>query len=135
MQTKRDYAISLGLARPGSRGRLSREANIAIEKALKEGKVFRDAGSIQSGGADGNTDDAVVSAAGDTAVTYKTIPEFEINHQQDKVWGVDRSGRTPIVIAFCSCNACGRAIKYCLHETPKLPSWIDSETYMEKPRV
>jgi hypothetical protein len=37
--TPREYAISLGLAKPG-RGRLSREAHAAIEKAKTEGMTF-----------------------------------------------------------------------------------------------
>lgn len=39
MTTRREYAISLGLASPG-RGRMSREANAAIAKAEAEGTVF-----------------------------------------------------------------------------------------------
>lgn len=42
MPTKREYAISLGLAKDG-RGRLSREAHAAIEKAISEGMTFDDA--------------------------------------------------------------------------------------------
>jgi hypothetical protein len=41
MTTRREYAISLGLATPG-RGRMSREAHAAIEEAEAEGKVFSD---------------------------------------------------------------------------------------------
>lgn len=43
MQTKREYAASLGLAVAGARGRLSREAHAAIEKAISEGMTFSDA--------------------------------------------------------------------------------------------
>src|SRR5665647_1128847 len=39
MTTKREFAISLGLAQPG-RGRLSREANAAIDLAAAGGRVF-----------------------------------------------------------------------------------------------
>lgn len=42
MQTKREYAASLGLAVAGARGRLSREAHAAIEKAISEGMTFSD---------------------------------------------------------------------------------------------
>lgn len=42
MGTKREYAISLGLAVPG-RGRLSREAHAAIAKAESNGMTFDDA--------------------------------------------------------------------------------------------
>jgi len=46
MQTKREYAASLGLAQAGARGRLSREAHAAIEKAIAEGMQFSDANKI-----------------------------------------------------------------------------------------
>jgi hypothetical protein len=39
MQTEREYAISLGLAKP-TRGRLSREAKAAIAKAKADGMQF-----------------------------------------------------------------------------------------------
>lgn len=42
MTTKREYAASLGLAVAGARGRLSREAHSAIEKAISEGMTFDD---------------------------------------------------------------------------------------------
>lgn len=42
MGTKREYAASLGLAVAGARGRLSREAHAAIEKAISEGMTFDD---------------------------------------------------------------------------------------------
>lgn len=41
MQTRREYAISLGLAKP-TRGRMSREANAAIDKAIAKGMQFSD---------------------------------------------------------------------------------------------
>ena len=41
MTTKKEYAISLGLAKPG-RGRMSLDAHKAIDKAISEGVVFTD---------------------------------------------------------------------------------------------
>lgn len=41
MTTKREYAVSLGLAKEG-RGKLSRDAHAAIDKAEAEGTVFTD---------------------------------------------------------------------------------------------
>lgn len=41
MQSRRDYAVSLGLAKPG-RGRMSAAAHEAINKALSEGMRFSD---------------------------------------------------------------------------------------------
>lgn len=45
MKTKREYAISLGLAKEG-RGRLSREAHAAIAKAESEGVKFAESGPV-----------------------------------------------------------------------------------------
>ena len=42
METRRQYAARLGLAQPGARGRLSKEAHSAINKALAEGMRFSD---------------------------------------------------------------------------------------------
>ena len=40
MGTRREYAASLGLAIAGARGRLSREANAACDKAIADGTTF-----------------------------------------------------------------------------------------------
>lgn len=42
MQTKREYAASLGLAKLGVRGKLSRDAHAAIDKARDNGVTFSD---------------------------------------------------------------------------------------------
>jgi hypothetical protein len=42
MQTRRDYAASLGLAKAGARGKFSNEAKAAIAKAEAEGVKFSD---------------------------------------------------------------------------------------------
>lgn len=47
MQTRREYAIGLGLAKP-TRGRMSREANEAINKAIAEGMQFSDMPGVKS---------------------------------------------------------------------------------------
>lgn len=48
MGTRRDYAASLGLAIAGARGRLSREANTACDKAEAEGTVFTGAAPVKA---------------------------------------------------------------------------------------
>lgn len=45
MQTRREYAASLGLAIAGARGKFSNEAKAAIAKAEAEGTVFADSPS------------------------------------------------------------------------------------------
>lgn len=46
-QTKRDYLVSLGLAKADARGRFSKEAQAALDKAVSEGMVFADTPSIR----------------------------------------------------------------------------------------
>lgn len=45
MMTRKEYAISLGLAKPG-RGRMSKEAHEAIQKAIADGMVFAEGSSV-----------------------------------------------------------------------------------------
>lgn len=42
MTTKREYLVSLGLAKPG-RGKFSNDAKAVLAKAIADGKVFSDA--------------------------------------------------------------------------------------------
>lgn len=118
MLKKRDWLIKQGLVKPGARGRLSKQANDAVDKALREGMQFSD----------------VALDSTEHITTAKPLPEQTVQHKQDAVWGIDRAGE-PIVIAFCHCAACGKSIRYCTHTTPVLPKWIDSPTYMEKPKL
>ncbi|WXW92499.1 Lsr2-like DNA bridging protein [Streptomyces phage Enygma] len=48
MQTKREYAASLGLAEMGKRGRMSKAAYAAIEAAESKGTVFADTGVVRT---------------------------------------------------------------------------------------
>ena len=48
MQTRREYAATLGLAKLGVRGRMSREAYAAIEAAEAAGTVFADTGVVRT---------------------------------------------------------------------------------------
>ena len=152
MQTRREYAASLGLAKLGVRGKLSRAAHEAINKAVSEGMVFSDAGgntNIRSGNRNGgvagtnNSKSGRTEVAGKAAqvsppqkVTAQAIPEQTIKHQQSTVWAVDDNGRSAIVIALDSCASCMRSINYCLHDVPKLPNWLGGgDALMEKPNV
>jgi hypothetical protein len=48
MQTRREYAASLGLAEMGKRGRMSKAAYAAIEAAEAKGTVFADTGVVRT---------------------------------------------------------------------------------------
>lgn len=54
MQTRKAYAVSLGLANEG-RGRMSREALAAIDKAISEGMTFSDMDKHHTGAKFGRT--------------------------------------------------------------------------------
>src|ERR1041384_6133293 len=48
MQTRREYAASLGLAEMGKRGRMSAKANEAVKAAEAAGTVFADTGVVRT---------------------------------------------------------------------------------------
>jgi hypothetical protein len=45
--TKREFLVQMGLAKPG-RGRLSREAKVALAEARKQGAVFSDDDAVNA---------------------------------------------------------------------------------------
>jgi hypothetical protein len=91
MTTKREYAISLGLATPG-RGRLSREAHAAIDKAISEGKTFSDA-------------KPVVTKAPKTAKSVSVVTEDEAPEFRETVY------RYPIDTVFVGEDTNGKKFK------------------------
>lgn len=118
---KRDYAISLGLAKPG-RGRLSREAHAAIDKAISEGMVFSDV---------------------KPAAAPATAPEREhiVDTPKPKPQTAKRNIKTYTltttmgqVIRFGHCARCKQAIMYCgCYNGPRYPEWIASEVETWQP--
>jgi hypothetical protein len=140
----REYAISLGLAKQ-ARGKLSREAHAAIQKAIAGGTVFEDYSDgkiIKKESLNGNRSSSSVDlsstdsgselgslsdgASQSTQKVVAPIPESIVTHDYNVVWGIDSNGRSDLVIAFAHCSACFRAIKYCVHDIPKLPAWLGS---------
>lgn len=121
--TPKEYAISLNLAKPG-RGRLSREAHEAINKAIKAGTVFDDPKVIKN--------ESTVASKPDKSVrkhnVLAVVPQMAVvKHDQDVVWGIDKgssAAHMDLVIAFASCAACGKAVRYCTHTIPQLPVYI-----------
>lgn len=132
----REYAISLGLAKPG-RGKLSKQAHAAIQLAIETGQIFEDysngkvngintklrnststTASVLSGN-NSDSNDGVVSRQNES-----TLPAQKVTHDYNQVYGIDTNGRSAIVIAFGFCAKCLRQITYCLHDIPQLPDWI-----------
>jgi hypothetical protein len=131
MPTKREYAVSLGLAKNG-RGKLSKAAHEAINKAIKDGMVFDDV----SGTSVGQKPPTVPTPPKtESKRVVAALPETKVYREQSTVYGIDsKPGFADLVIAFDDCAGCGKAVKYCSHETPLLPKWLGGGTaLMEKP--
>lgn len=104
--TKREYLITLGLAKPG-RGRFSREGIAAIKQAEADGIVF---------------DDNTIS------IVTVEIPDAPYTPPPVKPWGVYRDasvmrGTTDEgwIIEWGMCDRCARALRYC--PCPDGPAW------------
>jgi len=122
--TPKEYAISLGLAKPG-RGRLSREAHAAINNAIKAGTVFDDPKVIKN---ESNINIGIDKPVHKRTVVVAVEPQTSIaRREQDIVWGIDKgltAAHRDLVIAFASCAACSRPVRYCTHDVPQLPAFI-----------
>ena len=107
MTTKKEYAISLGLAKPG-RGRMSLAAHDAIDKAISEGVVFTD------------------SLTPPPNVTKPTQKPKEIKPVR-KVKG-NLQGFTPEgwPVGFRMCRTCAKDCNYCRCRTFGLPAIVDT---------
>lgn len=122
----RDWLIQQGLAKP-ARGRLPREAKLALIKAVADGMKFDDI-----------KDDAIIKIPKPARTKQHAAP-IEIRSKvrnNTAIWGIDKAskdGQQDIIISFDSCASCSRPIQYCTHDIPLLPSWLNSDTYMERP--
>ena len=109
---RREYAASLGLAIAGARGRLSREALDAIEKARAEGMTFDD-------------DDAAPRTPSKPREKREAAPKTskakndggeaftkeETRYPIDSKWaGYDSKGKKHIVSGRTVCKNCGYSI-------------------------
>src|SRR5690349_18485890 len=79
MQSKREYAISLGLAQP-TRGRMSRQAHAAIADAEAEGMVFAD---------------TVVKRKVTGSVNANPLPAEPVEHDNRSPFDIDQHHPTP----------------------------------------
>lgn len=105
MTTRKEYAISLGLAKPG-RGRMSLDAHKAIDNAIQEGMVFSD--SL-------------------TPPPKKATPKPKEIKPVRKVKGNLR-GFTPEgwPVGFRMCRTCAKDCNYCRCRTFGLPAIVDT---------
>jgi hypothetical protein len=155
----RDWLITQGLAKAG-RGKLSKAAHAALQKAVADGKTFEDykdgkvirandnpsssakrkrnRKSVVVGGAERVDSDVHAGTHGQRKESHESfsLPAQTVNHDQSTVYGIDRNGRSALLIAFGDCAKCMRAVRYCIHNVPQLPEWIGGgDALMTKPVV
>lgn len=113
--TRREYAISKGLATPG-RGRMSNEARAAIEQAEAEGMIFSDAKPV-------TMKDKIAArpaSAPRTPVVQTSVQksdELVSKPFTGKFEAVMPSGKRKSVSERTACT-CGASLVYCLCSTP-----------------
>lgn len=117
MPTKREYLVDLGLAQ--SRGKYSNVAKEALEAATKNGIVFDEpiVGPVVS---------KAVAKIKQTAAMIEERTEYRTN---TVMYGWDKV--VEAFIAFDTCATCTKHIKYCSHDLPHLPKWLESPVYWE----
>lgn len=104
--TRKDYAVTLGLAKAG-KGRMSREAHAAVDKAIAEGMTFTDVRVSKDAAPKGpvvakdGPQDAVENPYGDAFMRYPMDQLF--TYEDDK-------GKSHVVNARQACMGCGYSL-------------------------
>lgn len=126
--TKREYAVSLGLATMG-RGRLSREAHAAIAKAEAEGMTFDDA--VKVAPTPKAHTDKPVKVKAEPVLNAQTIGDVKTRYPIDTIFvGKDSNGKTREVNARQACFHCGYSLTSHACNEPRVLigsplEWID----------
>lgn len=96
MQSRKEYAVSLGLAKPG-RGRLSKEAWVAIHKAEEDGVQFSDKSA---------------PAVSEPVNVPKSItkPSVQVRDIGKQLLGYTKEGWS---VGFINCRRCHQHANYC----------------------
>jgi hypothetical protein len=112
MITKREYLISLGLAKDG-RGRFSREGLAAIAAAEADGTVFEDSQSAKT-----------LSSTKIVSSQSVSVPEPPLQTRV-REWNLLR-GTTDdgILIEWGTCSRCSEANMYCRCPQPQVPHGV-----------
>lgn len=140
MTTRREYAISLGLATPG-RGRMSRDAHTAIEKAEAEGMVFDDPKPVTK--AEKIAKREATRPAPRKPVVQKPVQESPVLDRKPftgKFEAIMPDGKRKALSDRTACQ-CGASLSYCLCSTPKVgllivdPTADDVDAYVEIAKV
>ena len=112
--TKREYLVSLGLAKPG-RGRMSREAHAALAKAEAEGMTFDDPSPVIKPKVNTPKASKPVSAPKPSAPPSAGIigEVIRFHDLDDKFTGEDSKGKKHTVNARQVCRKSGYSITSC----------------------
>jgi len=106
---RREYAASLGLAIAGARGRLSREALAAIEKAHAEGMTFDDDGAVKTSSTHKEKSEKTVKHSFDGS--GDSLVKNETRYPMDSSWeGKDSNGKKHRVSGRNVCRNCGYSL-------------------------
>lgn len=138
----REYAISLGLAKPG-KGKLSKAAHAAIQLAIDTGQVFddyKDGKVVKNDNGTNRTrnqhrNDGVHTGSRSNSTNrldnrteenqeVQKIKSRPVTHEYSTIWGIDMSLRRPVVIAYQWCAVCLYQVRYCSHDIPQLPEYV-----------
>lgn len=138
--TRREYAISKGLAQPG-KGRMSRAAHDAIEAAEREGMTFSDPKPVTK--ADKIAQRAETRPAPRNPVVQKAVQENAVVERKPftgKFEAKMPDGKRKAVSERTACT-CGASLCYCLCSTPTVgllivdPTADDVEAVVEIAKV
>lgn len=130
MQTKREYAISLGLAQP-TRGRMSREAHAAIADAEKAGMTFADAVAARKVSSSVNANPLPSQepqgerAEVETDQYAPTPPTLRTGYLSFR----KADGGTLEVFAKEGCEHCKDSFTFCHCSKPTFTYWKTGEVY------
>lgn len=122
MTTKRDYAISLGLAKP-TRGRMSREANAAIAKAEAEGMVFTDSRSTAPVKTDSSSGDSAAKPVKDSVRATGTFTGPTPSQLFDGGWYVVEGDKVTQLSGKEVCRTCNNSLDWHRCASPTFPAW------------
>jgi len=136
MATRREFAISKGLAQPG-KGRMSRAAHEAIEAAERDGMVFDDPKPVTK------ADKIAARPAPAKPVVQKPVQENAVVERKPftgKFEALMPDGKRKALNGRTACQ-CGASLVYCLCSTPKVgllivdPTADDVDAYVEIAKV
>ena len=120
--TRKDFAISKGLARPG-KGRMSREAHEAVNAAIAGGMTFNDkSAAIIKGESPKGPVVAKDEPKADAKEFNQYAPEFYRFDRDQQFYYTDPKGKRVVVNGKGVCRGCGFSLigHTCLDSTPTI---------------